>query len=517
MMERIKKTLPLIGLLLITGALIHWSVTLEPRPGHTWVSAIGGFLLAAGLLLNLPDIVRFFRSRRGIHGAHYAISVIVLGAVLVMANILANRFNHRIDTTRSHQFSLSEQTIKVLGRVPGEVRATAFFKDTDTSEERARATDLLKEFAAHQPRFRWSLKDPERNPALAQAAGVRAYGQVAVTLGNRTELLEGLDESRLTAALLKLTRTNAKKVYFVSGHGEKSISDQQPQGFTGVVAALRKSNYQVEEINLVTARGVPQDCAVLVVAGPEKDLFPQETSWIQSYQEKGGALFLLNDPRPAVACSSLTEGWGIRLHDDVALDASGLGQLMQAGPNIPLVTRYPDHPITRTLKLMTFFPLARSLALESPAPRGVTVSPIVTMGEAGWGETDFAKLDQTGEAQYDAGKDFAAPLHLGVVAEKEIRKEGKSSHARLAVMGDSDFAANAYFGTQGNGDLFLNIVNWLSQDEDLMGIRPRESDSIPLIASEATCRSVFYVAVILFPMGTALFGTFMILGRRRKR
>ena len=44
------------------------------------------------------------------------------------------------------------------------------------------------------------------------------------------------------------------------------------------------------------------------------------------------------------------------------------------------------------------------------------------------------------------------------------------------MIGDSDFAANGTLGVPGNRDLFMNTIGWLSQQDNLISIRPKEAD-----------------------------------------
>jgi ABC-type uncharacterized transport system involved in gliding motility auxiliary subunit len=341
-----------------------------------------------------------------------------------------------------------------------------------------------------------------------------------VEFGRRNELVEDADESKLTAAILKVTRDQVKKVYFVEGHGEHSTGDSQGQGYSTAVAALKKNNYAVGTVNLVQAQGVPADCRVLVVAGAQKELFDQEVLWLEEYSRRGGALLVLLDPAPAAALAALAAKWGVTVHNDLVLDTSNISQLLGTGPGIPLVTQYPDHPITRGLRAMSLYPLVRSLAEASPPPAGITLRKLLETGQDSWGETDLAGLEKTGTAQFDEGKDLPGPLSIGVAAERETaagaggEKKGK---ARLALIGDADFAANAYFNTQLNGDIFLNAVNWLAMDEDLISIRPRNPSDKRIFLTEAQMKLVFYGVVLLLPLVPLVAGVVVVVMRRRKR
>ena len=82
------------------------------------------------------------------------------------------------------------------------------------------------------------------------------------------------------------------------------------------------------------------------------------------------------------------------------------------------------------------------------------------------------------------------------------------------VVGDSDFAANGGLGIQGNRDLFMNTVGWLSQQENLISIRPKEADDrrITLTATQQT--NIAWLSLLIIP--GFVFGTGVYTWWRRR-
>src|SRR5689334_7934936 len=116
---------------------------------------------------------------------------------------------------------------------------------------------------------------------------------------------------------------------------------------------------------------------------------------------------------------------------------------------------------------MTFFPLVRSVRPAMPAVEGVTVEPLLTTNERTWAETDM----KNPEVRLEENKgDIKGPVSIAVVATKDAGDKKKS---RLVVFGDSDFAVNGFFGVQRNGNLFINAVSWLAQDEGFISIKAK--------------------------------------------
>jgi hypothetical protein len=174
----------------------------------------------------------------------------------------------------------------------------------------------------------------------------------------------------------------------------------------------------------------------------------------------------------------------------------------------PLVNRYGSSPITQDMQgLTTFFPVARSLEIAQQLPQNVTVQALVQTGPNSWGEKDLTKSPPT----YDPSTDIKGPLTLMVTIEDSTAK------ARIAAIGDSDFASDQTFQTfqgSGNGDLFLNTVSWLAAEEELITIRPKQPAQATVLMTPEQGRAVQLFTVVLMPLSVALAGA-AVWWRRR--
>jgi ABC-type uncharacterized transport system involved in gliding motility auxiliary subunit len=199
--------------------------------------------------------------------------------------------------------------------------------------------------------------------------------------------------------------------------------------------------------------------------------------------------------------------WGVDVGNNFVVDASGMGQLLGTGPTIPLVTSYGHHKITERFRVMTFFPLVRSVTPAKTPVNGINAETLLSSNERSWGETNM----KSNEASFDEKVDLKGPVSLAVVATKDL---GDNKKGRLAVYGDSDFASNLAFGTQGNGNLFLNTVSWLAQDENFISIRPKDPDDRRLTMTEAQGKLVSYLTLLFLPAGVLVAGVSVWMKRR---
>jgi len=163
---------------------------------------------------------------------------------------------------------------------------------------------------------------------------------------------------------------------------------------------------------------------------------------------------------------------------------------------------------------MTFFPLARSVKTVENSNSQFSSSLLFKTSDSSWGETNL----KSGSAEFDEGKDIKGPVALGAVSTKSVsgddssRKYGKE--ARVVVIGDSDFASNQYFNHQRNGDLFLNTISWLAEDEDLISIRPKSQENRAIQLTKAGASLLWWLAIIVMPASVLVSGIWVWTRRR---
>ncbi len=466
------------------------------------------------------------RSRLSRYGANSLFSVALLVGTLGIVNYLAVRHDRRWDMTAEGLNTLAEQSMVAADAIVDDVLIRAFYPGGDDGALRR----LLELYEDRNPRIRHEFIDPDRQPQLAEQFEVTEYGLTANPLtgqglafgtlilerGERMERVETgapASEEDITNALIRLARDRFETVYFIEGHGEKTVQGQEPDGLDTARARLEREGYTVGTINLIVDQAVPDDASVLVWPGPRTEPFDEEVAMVDAYLNDGGSVLVMLDPPPAASLGSLLSRWSIEPGDDFVVDVNPLGRLMGIGPEVPLVTEYTFHAITSRMHgLMTFFPLARSITGVGAPDGAVTTLELLRSSARSWAETD---LEST-EAGLDPEVDRAGPVGIGVVATADSAAGPESAEsARLVVLGDSDFAGNGFFPQQGNGDLFLNIVRWLAEDESFIAVSVRAPDDRPLLLTPTGAAVTGYLAIWL-PLATIVAAGIVVWWTRRE-
>jgi ABC-type uncharacterized transport system involved in gliding motility auxiliary subunit len=458
------------------------------------------------------EIGRLFSRRQAQQGTLAGMSLLIVLGILIAVNYIGARQSKRWDLTASKQFTLSEQTRNILQKLDAPLHIMVFARDQEAQPLR----DSLREYEHASSQVTTEYIDPDTRPNIAQQNQVQQYNTMIFNHKGRSERITTNTEQDITNAIIKVVSGRQPKVYFTQGHGEKDPTSTDRGGYNGITEAMKQDNYVVERVSIAQQNSVPQDASVVVVAGPQTDFFPNEIEALKKYLSGSGKLLLALDPpegtkaAPLPNLIALAKEWGVDVGNDVVMDQSGMGQLFGAGatPAMPVVINYPAHPISDRFEFMTLYPLARSITPVSGGVGGRTAQPIAETSNASWAETDLTTLFEKSTARFDEGSaDRRGPIVLGAATSLNTEEAPKPDtppdaprpETRVVVFGDSDFAANAYLGAQGNRDLFLNAVGWLSQQENLIAIRPREAADRRLTLTAGQQSTLWYVTLVGIP------------------
>jgi ABC-type uncharacterized transport system involved in gliding motility auxiliary subunit len=526
MLKRILGLLGWLGVALVFAAVAIRFLKPEWQQYYNGL-AIGGLVCTLLYILSQwREIGQSFSGRQARFGTLAAASVLVVLAILAAINYLSTRHNRRWDLTGSKQFSLSDQTKKVLADLKEPVTVRVFARSDDFQRYR----DRLDQYTYQSKLLTVEYIDPEKRPGLAQQLGVTTLGTTVFAYKGRNEKASSDGEQELTNALIKVIQGRQPKVYFTQGHGEKDTASADRTGFNAITGALTSDNFVVDKIVLAQVTAVPADADVLVVAGPKTDFLGPEIDILKAYLARGGKLFVMLDPvlkadqaQPA-ALQALLKDWGIDAGNDVVLDVSGMGRLIGTDESVPVAASYPSHPITENFQLLTAYPLARSMSPIEGGTNGHTAQRLVETSRSSWAETNLKGLNGSEPAKLDdtdkkGPVSLAAAVAAPVATPAEAPKDGaaadaKKAETRLVAFGDADFASNAALGVQGNRDLFLNTVNWLAQQENLISIRAKDPEDRRITLTEDQQRRIFYLTVLIVP-GLILLAGVQTWWRRR--
>jgi ABC-type uncharacterized transport system involved in gliding motility auxiliary subunit len=528
MANRIFSLIGWLGTALVFGAVaIRFGMPAQERYA-TYLAQAGLACMVIFILSQWREILGFFGKRQARYGTLAASSVLILLGVLVAVNYIASRQNKRWDLTVAKQFSLSEQSRNIAAKLDAPLELLVFVEEPRFTEYR----DRLKEYEYASSQIKTEYIDPDKTPARAQQNNVQQYGTIIANYKGRSERTTANTEQDITNTIIKVVSGQQRKVYFTTGHGEHDTASSEREGYATIAQALTAENYGVEKVVLAQTNAVPDDATAVVVAGPKTDFFPPEIDALKTYLGKNGKLLLMLDPperadsAPMANLIALAREYGIDAANNIVVDASGMGRLIGTDASVPVAANYPSHPITERFQILTAYPLARPVMPVEGGVNGRTAQAFIESSPRSWAETDLKSLLGSGQVELNEDKgDKMGPIAMAAAVAvpaaaptpdpaKPEEADAPKPEARVAVIGDSDFPSNGVLGIQGNKDMFMNTVGWLSQQENLIAIRPKQADDRRLTLTATQTNNITWLSLFIVP--AIVFGTGVYSWWRRR-
>jgi len=537
-MEKLRLYLNYIAIVFILLSLVSLVIWPYKKIIILILGLVGAAALVTYVFLNLPALKKGFRRKSFIYSSNSIVIVALVLTILFVINSFFARHHHRFDFTETKLHSLSDQSVQLLKNLKNDINIKSFFLEGNFN--RAKMENLLKIYNYHSKNIKYEFIDPDKNPGMVKRYDITEDGTTIFESGDKESRITSTSEEDMTNAIVKVSREKKKVIYFLEGHGEASIEVSEERGYSIAKEELEKLAYEVKKLTLALSDTFPKDCSLLVIGGAEKDLLPNELETIRNYISKGGKVFFMVDPENAPGFKSFLSEYGIKLEDDLIVDT--VSRLMGGDYFMPVVSEYELHDITKKFRYATFFPFTRSVNTAEEKPEGISVSILAKTSPNSWSERQLTEREVT----FNKDKDVAGPVSIAAVLtvkqkeeaaedkpveviekdttpaegkRKEEKEEGgKESkvkpEARLAVFGDSDFATNRYYNLSGNGNFFLNTVNWLTEEADLISIQLKTSSPRTIHLSATQGRVLFFVSVIFLPLVVLVTGISVWVRRR---
>ena len=456
--------------------------------------------------------------------ALFSLLVVVWVALYVEVNYLAYQNNMRWDATKAKQHTLTDSTKDLIGDLYQEIRITAFY----TGLPPKYLEDLLNEFGRlSEGKIVTEIIDPIVRIGYASQFDSTINSnehKVFIQSGNEKREVnftdKALTEEQLMNAIVRVIR-KVRRVYFLTGHNEYNIHEDGDAGLKAFEVLLATNHVISKRIMLGIEGDIPEDCDVLVIAGPKSHLTTEEEKAINKYLLDGGdALFLIESVIVTTPDKPLTEdelnknpslnailnNWGINIADDVVVDLSSHAS---GDVGSPATNNYMAHRSIVGDLDYTFFIRPRSISIHRNRRSTIKLAPIIltVSKKSSWGETN-----RTLEVKFDEGIDRVGPVPIAF-AMWEQKEEGEASDTRIIVITDADFLTNAYIGQYSNARLGINAINWLSE-VDYQVIFDKKDIGVERLDLTSQQKRMVGVMLFLIPLMIATVGIMVWMRQR---
>jgi hypothetical protein len=315
-------------------------------------------------------------------------------------------------------------------------------------------------------------------------------------------------EMMFTAMLLAVENPKPLKAYFLQGHGEPSLSDSGETDYQKFGAVLAENYIATMPLQLLGDSAIPDDCNLLIIAGPRSAFSEAELQKIDQYLAQGGRLFMLFNYfslKHPTGLEPILARWGVNAVADVVQEKT---QGTTTSGSDVIVTSFKNHPVVS--------PLA-GLALQLILPRPVAA--------VDWQNppADAPKVDELAfsSPQSTLMGDPAAPPRsyplMVAVEQKAVPGVANTrGTTRMIVVGDSFFLGNRQIESGVNRDFAGYAANWLLDRTVLLdGIGPRPVTEFRLMMTHAQQTNVRWLLLGALPGGVLAFGWLVWLVRRK--
>ncbi len=505
--DRLKAPLAGLGLVLLLAAAGYYLVFAAFDNPMRIMLAAGILLLGIAIAIDPEAVWGRLNTRGSLYGGNtLALAALFLG-VLGLLNVLGARRHERWDLTASKQFSLSDETVKVIEQLNRPIQITGFFSNEQADATRkTELADLLREYQIRSGgNINYELVDPVERPGLAQQFGVREFGTTVLTMDDRRQQITGTRESDVTTAILRLQNPQPKKAYFTTGHNEHRLDALDNDGYSQLKTSMESSNFVVEPLNLFATTSVPEDATLVVIGGPKLPFGEAEQDAISTYLSGGGKVMLLADPRVDAGLGALLSPWSVEIGQNYVVETDPSAIAFRS-PFSPVITKFPVHKIAEQIPSL-LVPATTYLNVPRGGQGNATVTALAQTTERSWSESDDAALRDPAAIRFDEGADVRGPLT--VAAAIEVRLDAaptggdatSAPKARLVVVGSSQVVANQVFQLPvGNRDFFLNAANWLAEAEELISIRAKPTDNRTIFLTSAQQNTILYSTTLFLPL-----------------
>lgn len=468
---------------------------------------------------------RVFRS--GVYAAALAAVVLVL---VILVNLVMRAIPTRyteFDLSESGLFTLSESSKTVAKNIDTDV--TIYYL-AETGNEDVLITKLLNNYAAQNAHIRWEGKDPALYPTFAAQYGVQnsENGSLILTCGEKSTVLDASDlytedysnyylngsssvtfdgESKLTAALYRLTSGEERRAYYTTNHGEQALTDT-------LKAALENQNLAVSALDLLSGN-IPDDCDLLIINVPAQDLASagallDEMSALRSYLEQGGKLLVTTDSyNKTPNLDALLAEFGLSRTEGLVVEGDSSHVLNSYPPYYLL----PDYASAAESGILDGVDKNRKVLLQMA--QGITLTEtenviseaLLTTSDSAYSKA--AGYEMTTIEKEDSDPD--GPFTLAAYA----RREDTEAEVVWVNCGNMD-NEGIYQVVPGNVSFLQACAATLAGQESTALIESKALDAAPITVANSTSVGLGLVFVILLPAAVLAVGGVVVVLRRRK-
>ncbi|MCH5268258.1 MAG: GldG family protein [Lachnospiraceae bacterium] len=470
-------------------------------------------------------IKKSFQTRQFKSGAYSTVVTVLVVALVVVLNLVVSKLDLSTDLSKGNLFTLSKETKKILKDNKKDI--TLYYMVSDGSENEY-IENVLSQYAKQSKYISMEKIDPIVKPAFASQYDITEdispndclvvledtetakyvsgsemyYTEQDPNTGSVNYYLDV--EGQITSAIQNVLSGSITKMYVVNGHSELPLAETMSKAFD-------KMNIEMEDLELLTAEKIPEDCDILMMNGPVTDITDNEKKVLLEYLQAGGdaVINLEYTTEETPNLQEVLEYYGIRSTQGVICETSGKYYYY---PNY-VVPEMGSGAFELFSDVQGYFimPNAVGLNIMSEIRSSLSLQELLATSDS-----SYLKVDpSSGSSEKESG-DVDGPFSVGIYATENLEEDAQT---KLIVYASSDTFDESYVATSQleNGNLLKAAVSsMLTVDTEKVAIDAKSMDYSYINMTPALQLVWAAVLIILLPLSCLAVG-FVIWLMRRKR
>ncbi len=506
MQKNYKILLSVVNIILYLVVVALWIAIPDELILNLSVTALSLVLTLLYAFLNRHEFYHFYTSPTFKKFTESLVFVFLIAAILGLINYWSFKHPKTFDFSMYQMNSMTEQSKGILNKLDKKLKFTILARGGEVQ-----AWNALAEFYRNEKSdIEIEKIDIDTRPDVVNSLNITQDSSMLVEYLGKKELVTTKDELNITNAIIKVSRSHNPVVYFLTGHNQASFESKDADGLNFIYQAMINSSFDLRMINLTSTVEIPFDAKVAILWGPKTELMENELIVLEKFLNRGGRLLIGIDPDlnkdHSTALKKFLFNRGLIVHNNLVIDKKSF--VNGSDGTIPLIENFnQEHVLTKGLKGQVFFPLVSSMEEIKNDKNKMKIDFLMSTNTfpLSWGETSLNEIISK-NPQYTSVKDLAGPLNLAAALENEKSK--------MVVFGNSTFVLNAYMKYGSNYALFLNTLNFLSDEDRLIAFNLPIIQSEPIFISGPMLGTIFYFSVVFSPL--LLLGTALYMYRKRR-
>jgi ABC-2 type transport system permease protein len=465
------------------------------------------------------------------YGGYMTIVTAFALVALIVVNLLFEQLKITIDLTPEELYSIGSKTKLILEEVEDDITIYGLYV---TGQENTDAVTLIEDYIKNCSKITYKQMDPYANPEFTtpyrqenETIATNSLIVVNETTG-KFKIVSNNDlysytrdmnyetyeyeytvtafaaEEALTSAVQYVVSENTPVLYCLTNHGETELE-------TNVKSLLKKANFDIRSLNLMTETIEPNRYTILVINDPRLDLSELEYNAILEYLDKGGRMIVnlsVNYPDNMTYFDQMLARYGVETVQ---------GTLVETNPS-HYIAPYPyvviptigEHKVTEGIDARSVYQLLPiAMTISEDRNRATEITPILTTSDGA-----VSKADPTSSVlAYEEG-DAMGPFYTGLMIEESKGIDGTVYNTVIAVFSSHYMFDSTGYMTEGNYNLLVNTLNHLQDEVDTLYISPKEYtiDNLSMTGTDIITWGGLFVIII--PAALLIAG--IVVWSRRK-